>query len=245
MTFIDACWTFKETKERMCEQRGCGWYVSAVATVVWDSGHVSGGPAQLSAVVDFLEAGQTINYDRYSTTRIPWVRPEKKTTSLLEHDNARPHTSLKTMEHVANLAGLPYHIYRIVRIWRHLTTICLGRWKIDCTGNIFLSTMQSSQLWKRGSPRLVQTFTSQWWWLCGTIVFSNRILALSNGIVVHPLSVVISVEIKRRHYFWSSMIIKKSSQCEQCSEHLCRGLVIGTRSQKDRHMKGWTNIPYT
>jgi hypothetical protein len=29
------------------------------------------------------------------------VRPEKKTTFLLQHDNARHHTSLKTMEHVA------------------------------------------------------------------------------------------------------------------------------------------------
>jgi len=35
--------------------------------------------------------------------RISRVRPEKKTTFLLQHDNARPHTSLKTVEHTVNL----------------------------------------------------------------------------------------------------------------------------------------------
>jgi hypothetical protein len=64
-------------------------------------------PAQLSAVLDFLEPGETISSDRYIPTltklktRISKVRPEKKTTFALEHDIARPRTSLKTVEHVA------------------------------------------------------------------------------------------------------------------------------------------------
>ena len=34
--------------------------------------------------------------------QISGVRPEKKTTFLLQHDIARPHTSLKTVEHIVN-----------------------------------------------------------------------------------------------------------------------------------------------
>jgi transposase len=57
---------------------------------------------------DFPEPGQTIKSDRHIATlttlkaRISKVRPEK-TTFLLQHDNARPHTSLKTVEHIVSL----------------------------------------------------------------------------------------------------------------------------------------------
>jgi len=70
-------------------------------------------------LLDFLEPGQTINSDRYIGTLtklkawISRVRPEKKTTFLLQHDNTRPHTSLKTVEHTANLRWtvLPHPLY--------------------------------------------------------------------------------------------------------------------------------------
>ena len=58
------------------------------------------------------------------------------------------------------LAGLSYHTHRIVWIWRLLTSICLGRWKMDCVGNIFLATTPSYELWNSGPPPLVQIFTS-------------------------------------------------------------------------------------
>ena len=58
------------------------------------------------------------------------------------------------------LAGLSYHIHRIVRIWPLLTSICSGRWKMDCVGNIFLATTPSYELWNSGPPPLVQIFTS-------------------------------------------------------------------------------------
>ena len=60
-------------------------------------------------LLDFLEARQTINSDCYIVTltklraQISRVRPEKKTIFLLQHDNARPHTVLKTVEHNVNL----------------------------------------------------------------------------------------------------------------------------------------------
>ena len=48
MTFIDACWTFTETKQWILAQWGDGWCVSAVATATWKTSHVPDGPAQLS-----------------------------------------------------------------------------------------------------------------------------------------------------------------------------------------------------
>ena len=51
---------------------------------------------------------ETINSDHSSQLSQPMaqtsrVRPEKKTTFLLQHDNIRHRTCLKTMEHIANL----------------------------------------------------------------------------------------------------------------------------------------------
>jgi len=67
-----------------------------MCTVFWDRKGV--------ILLDFLEPGQTINFDRYTATptkmkaRISRVRPEKKITFPLQHDKARPHTSFKTVE---------------------------------------------------------------------------------------------------------------------------------------------------
>jgi len=54
----------------------------------------------------FLELGQTINsslYIAYTDLKASRVRPEKKTTFLLQHGNTWPHAGLKSMEHTANL----------------------------------------------------------------------------------------------------------------------------------------------
>jgi len=70
-----------------------------ICTVFWDRKGV--------ILLDFLEPGQTISSNRYIATltkleaRISRVRPEKK-TFLLQYDNARPHTSFKTVEHTVN-----------------------------------------------------------------------------------------------------------------------------------------------
>ena len=62
--------------------------------------------------LDFLERRQTINSDYYITkltklnAQIYRVKPDKKTAFLLQHDNIRPHTSLKTILPI--LSGLSY-----------------------------------------------------------------------------------------------------------------------------------------
>jgi len=72
-----------------------------MCTVFWDRKGV--------ILLNFIEPGQTINSDRYVATlsklkaRISKVRPEKKTSFLLQHNNARPHISLKTMKHIVKL----------------------------------------------------------------------------------------------------------------------------------------------
>jgi hypothetical protein len=40
----------------------------------------------------------------------------------------------------------------------------------------------------------------------GTMVFCNWQLALSNGVTVHPVSVIVSVEINRRHTFRAPLV---------------------------------------
>jgi hypothetical protein len=68
--------------------------------------------------LDLLKPGQTINSDCYITTltklkaQISRVKPEKKTTFLLQHDNTRPHTRANAMEHVANLVPSDYHLFK-------------------------------------------------------------------------------------------------------------------------------------
>ena len=72
-----------------------------MCTVLWDWKGVM--------LLDFLEPGQTINSDHYIAmltklkAQISRVRPEEMTTFLLQHDNTRLHTSLKTLEHIVNL----------------------------------------------------------------------------------------------------------------------------------------------
>ena len=98
---------------------------------------------------NFLESGHTINSDRYIAVltklkaRTSRVQPEKKTTFLLQHDNSTFHTSLKTVEHIANLGWtiLPHHC--VILIWCFLNSICSEQWKMECTGSIFLAVMLS------------------------------------------------------------------------------------------------------
>ena len=82
---------------------------NVMCTVVWGR--------KVVILLDFLEPGQTTNSDRYIATLskpkalTSRVRPQKKATFLLQHDNARPHASLKTVEHIAILGWTVYHTH--------------------------------------------------------------------------------------------------------------------------------------
>ena len=56
-----------------------------------------------------------------------------------------------------------------------------------------------------GSCLLLAKMHSWWWWLCWETVFCRWEFALSNSVAV--LFAVISTEINRRHYFWSSLYL--------------------------------------
>ena len=83
-----------------------------MVNVFWDSVGVM--------LVDFMSKGATINSDIYIgalkklKARILRVRPALEMSKvLLQHDNARPHTSLKPMRSSALLAGQQFHIPHI------------------------------------------------------------------------------------------------------------------------------------
>ena len=95
-----------------------------MVTVFWDSVGV--------ILVDFMSKGATINSDIYIDTlkklkaKIQRVQLALKISRvLLQHDNAKPHTSLKPMRSSAPLAG-QLHIPHICQTWHHLTSLCLG-----------------------------------------------------------------------------------------------------------------------
>lgn len=83
-----------------------------MATVFWD--------AQGLILVDFLPKGETINSEAYIETlqklraRIRRVRPNLEMNKvLLQHDNARPHTSIRTREAITSFGWttLPHPPY--------------------------------------------------------------------------------------------------------------------------------------
>ena len=92
-------------------------------TVFWNSVGV--------ILVDFMFKGAAINSDVYIDTlkklkvEIQRVRLALEMTKvLLQHDNARPHTTLKTVRSLAPLAGQQFHIPHIRQTLHHLTSIC-------------------------------------------------------------------------------------------------------------------------
>lgn len=96
------------TKKKFKTQPSAG---KVMCTVFWDRKGV--------IHVEFLERGETVNSDRYIETltklrnRIYRVRNEKKETFVLQHDNARPHTSMKTTSTLAKFGWtvLPHPPY--------------------------------------------------------------------------------------------------------------------------------------
>ena len=96
-----------------------------MVTVFWDSVGV--------ILMDFMSKGATINSDVYIDTlkklkaRIRKVRPDLEMSKvLLQHDNARPHTSLKIREVISSFGWTTILHPHIHQTWHRLTSICLG-----------------------------------------------------------------------------------------------------------------------
>ena len=63
------------------------------------------------------------------------------------------------------------------------------------------------QVQHAGYFSLLLKIHSYWWWLCWKRVFCSREFALSNCVIVLFVSVVVSMEINRGHYFQSDLCI--------------------------------------
>jgi len=172
MTFTDACWMFMETKQWMLAQWGSGWRVSAVATAMWKTSHVPDGHAQLShhemksvsnsssAPIGGLRLGNCVLSWLSCRLEFPESGQRGRQPFSCNMTMPGPISVWRPWSTLPVLGGLSYHTHRIVRIWPLLTSICLGRWKMDCGDNIFLATTPSYELWNSGPPPLVQIFTS-------------------------------------------------------------------------------------
>jgi len=189
-----------------------------MCTVFWDRKGV--------ILLDFLEPGQTINSDRYIATltklktRIYRVRPEKKTTFLLQHDNARSHTSLKIVECIVNLGRTvvprPPYSPDLVPSDFHL----FGPMKDGLLGQHFPSNdavLRAVKQWATSAgadfnERGMQTLVHGWRKCIangGDCVekqcFVAKNFSLSNSVIVLFVSIVVFMEINRRHYFRSGL----------------------------------------
>ena len=116
-------------------------------------------------LLDFLEPRQTINSDQYIAMlswrlKFPESGQRRRQPFSCNTIMPGPLPVWKLWSTLSILAGLLYDTHHIVRICRLLTSICSGRWKMECVGNIFLATMPSYKLWNSGPPPLVQIFTS-------------------------------------------------------------------------------------
>lgn len=89
----------------------CTLACKVMCTIFWERKGV--------ILLDFLEPGKTFNSDCYIETltklraQIASMRPEKGETLCLQHNNARPHTSLKTTEYMTEFSWkvLPHPLH--------------------------------------------------------------------------------------------------------------------------------------
>ena len=109
---------------------------------------------------------RTINSDRYFAmltklkASISRARPDKKTSFLLQHNNARTHTSLKTLEHIVNL-GWTVILHPPYSLDLALSDFCLfGPMKDGLRGQHFPSYAAIVQAVEQWAALLVQIFTS-------------------------------------------------------------------------------------
>jgi len=85
--------------------------------------------------------------------------------------------------------------------------------------------------WARhaGSCSLLVKIHSYWWWLCWKMVFCTREFALPDSVIALFVSVVVSLEINRRHFFWSYL-------------HICSPRQFLFTKCRPGKPKGWTSM---
>jgi hypothetical protein len=102
-----------------------------------------------------------------------------------------------------SLTGLSYHTHlQADERWTKEATFSWWRHHSRCEKVCCLCWCTLLRAQHAGCCSSLTKMHSQWWWLCGTIVFCSWQLAQSNGVIVYPVS-YFSVEINRRHYFQS------------------------------------------
>jgi hypothetical protein len=129
-----------------------------MASVFWDS--------QGMILIDFLEAGATVNSDTYIATprrlkhTIRKKRPRKDIHSIqLHHDNACPHViCLKSGNCQTGQSCL---IHYTAQIWHRQTSTCSGPMKDSICGRRF------------GSLEEVKSALKLWAWECSQKFFKN------------------------------------------------------------------------
>jgi len=89
-------------------------------TVFWNSERV--------VLADFLEIETTINSESYIETLTALKRTIDRigirNEKLLQHDNARPHTSVATRDPIRRLDFQCCRIHRIAQIWLQVISTC-------------------------------------------------------------------------------------------------------------------------
>jgi hypothetical protein len=215
-----------------------GWCDSAVATVVWERGHVPGGPARLSTH-DMKSASISSSAQFGGLPPGNFVRSFALETRLatLEYRKAcarwphgcshrnRKTTECKSVRIYLNLLPHPQHspdfapsdflLFGPMNDWLRSQHVP--------DSSVVIVTVRR---WVRFFKRIASGGD------CGTIVFCSWKRALSNGVIVHSLSVVVSAEMNRRHYFWSA-------------RRICRSLgflLIMWPVMKNLHFSGGPNI---
>ena len=184
-------------------------------TVFWDRKSV--------ILLDSLESGKPSTLTATSRRSLSWRLefPEsgqrRRHPSTCKRITPDPIPDCSSWSTLPILAGLSYHTHSVIRFWHLLSSICPTRWKTDYVGNIFVATTPSYELWTVGHLRWCRfsrartasfcsslaKLQSQWWWLCRTIVFCSLAFTISNIFILLFLSIVIFMEIYRRHYFRS------------------------------------------
>ena len=105
------------------------------------------------------------------------------------------------------------------RAWAHL----VGGWCISAvktamqkTSNILDRHAQLSYRAMKSTSISSSTQISKQWWLCWKIMLCSWEFGLQNSVTVLFVSVVVSMEISRRHYFWRDLM-ERCGLCSSCS----------------------------